>query len=293
MELLAGIFGAAGSASTLYGFISDKFKNDDKVFKSTLRRNIIAICDASSKALSESPELKDIIPSYAADVIFDEVVNALENKTPLNVDVIKGKLNVPRDDIFTQFMKLIDGKLQKCFEYSQRDYNNWSRQKLEDIISELGDIKKLLTDIKTRLYSNDRPRLNVMPSICIELSDDEKKMIKAASLDSNGTIRTIDLLGGTEILTNNTSFDKQGIPREVARWKSALASLQIKGYIAKNPPTIRTYISSSSMEIYSLTDKGYKEADTLPADIQIHPSSAVTADECRPAHHHNIPAPSI
>jgi len=151
MGLLLDIFGMAGTLATLYDYISEKLKDDNKSFKSQIHKNIQVICKDAFEFLNESSEFKDIIPSFIDEVIYEEVVKALENKKLLNVDEIQKKLDIPRRDILDQLIKLIDKKLQTSFEYSQRDFNAWLRQEAKDIESSLGDIKKEIIQIQESL----------------------------------------------------------------------------------------------------------------------------------------------
>jgi len=73
------MLGAAGSTATLYDFIIKKLKDDNKVFKNQLRKNITVICEAAIESLNDSPEFKNIIPPFADDVIYDGIIKALEN----------------------------------------------------------------------------------------------------------------------------------------------------------------------------------------------------------------------
>ena len=80
MGLLLDTFGIAGTFTTLYDTISEKLRDDSKVFRNQLRKNIVVICENAIEVLNESYEFKDIIPSFADEVIYEEVVRALEAK---------------------------------------------------------------------------------------------------------------------------------------------------------------------------------------------------------------------
>ena len=173
MGILLEPFGIAVSFTTLYDFISRKFNDDNKVFKNQLRKNIMVICEAAREAFNESPEFANIIPSFVDDVIYEEVINALENKRQVNIDEMQKKLNITRRDIFEQLIEFIDIKLQTSFEYSQRDYNAWARQKATDIesllgniINEINEIKKILTPKNSEQPKTPKKRKTIFLSYC-------------------------------------------------------------------------------------------------------------------------------
>ena len=157
MDFLLSVIGTAGSAATLYDFVSGKLRDDNKLFKRQLRRNIDVVCEAAIEAIGESSEFKDVIPSFAADIIYEEVIRALESKEQVSIEEFQKKLEIPRHDIFEHLIKLIDAELQKSFEYSQRDYNAWSRQKTKDMEVRLSDINNIVTQIKEIIENNDEP----------------------------------------------------------------------------------------------------------------------------------------
>ena len=64
-----------------------------------------------------------------------------------------------------------------------------------------------------------------------QLSVDEKRLLKAASLDSRGIIHRIRVSGGTYLETNKLHFIETQTAREIARWDAVLVSLEQKGYI--------------------------------------------------------------
>ncbi|MCL2578252.1 MAG: hypothetical protein FWE27_09460 [Defluviitaleaceae bacterium] len=159
--LIDDALGITATLITLKEFISKKLKDDNKVFKNQLRKNITVICESAIDTFDKSPELKDIIPSYADEIIYEEVIIALENHKQLNIDEIQKKLNVDRVDILTQLLRLIDEKLQTSFEYSQRDYNAWLSQKTRDIETLLGDLKESVEQIKEMLATTFASKITI------------------------------------------------------------------------------------------------------------------------------------
>ena len=133
---LPTIIGISSSAVTLYDFISKKLKDDNEVFKKQLHKNIKAVCEI----LNETYEFKNFITPITNEIIYDEVIKALKNKKQINIDEIQKKLVLPKD-ISEYLIKLVDAKLQTSFEYCQRDYNAWSKQNMNEIKSDIRDIK--------------------------------------------------------------------------------------------------------------------------------------------------------
>ena len=154
MEFFIGAIGLVGSGMTIYEFVNSKLKNDSKAFKSQIRKYISSICDTAIEAFEESPELQNIIPSFANDIIYEEVMAALESGQQVDMSQLKLKLEIGRDDIFNGFIRAVFMKLNESFEYSQRDYNAWSRQKSNDIANSVGGIKDEISQIKKSLENH-------------------------------------------------------------------------------------------------------------------------------------------
>jgi len=146
MGILLSVYNAAGTFATLYSFISGKLKDDSKVFKKQLKKNINVICEAAINDLKKSPELNSLFPSSINETIYNEVIRVLENKEQINIDNLQKELECPRRDILEQLVASIDEKLQTSLEYCQRDYNAWSRQETSDIKLLLFEIKNIVND---------------------------------------------------------------------------------------------------------------------------------------------------
>jgi len=163
MGFLFDGLGALGALVSLYSFISEKLTDDSAIFKSRIRRDISIICDSAIDSLSSSHELKGIIPSYVDDVIYDAVVEALENQRPLDTIGIQNKLSM-NNHILDELLAQVISKLHTSFEYSQRDYNAWLRQKTKDIESSLYSIEKNTAEIKKRVVFDSAQKHSKPPS---------------------------------------------------------------------------------------------------------------------------------
>jgi len=83
-----------------------------------------------------------------AVIIYDEIIRALENKKPVNINNIRNMLNITDDYIFNQLIEFVDMKLQTSFEYSQRDYNALVRLKTSDIENMICGMQEDVMQIK-------------------------------------------------------------------------------------------------------------------------------------------------
>ena len=88
----------------------------------------------------------------------------------------------------------------------------------------------------------------------IGLSHEAQKLLVEASRDNSGTIISMRHLNGHAIQTNSINLADSGDRRSVARWEAALEELLLHDLIVA-----RGYKN----EIFQVTDKGYKLADTL------------------------------
>lgn len=86
------------------------------------------------------------------------------------------------------------------------------------------------------------------------LSNEARVLLKKASLDSQGSILHLQYMGGTSIQTNGKNLITEQTPREIAKWEAALNELVIADLLLD-----RGYKG----EVFSLTDLGYKVADTI------------------------------
>lgn len=87
-----------------------------------------------------------------------------------------------------------------------------------------------------------------------EMSADEQKLLKLASLDRNGIIHHVRVSGGTYIETNRVNFIEVQSAREIARWESVLNKLLNKSYIN---------INSYKGDLYKVTASGFEIADYI------------------------------
>jgi sugar-specific transcriptional regulator TrmB len=86
------------------------------------------------------------------------------------------------------------------------------------------------------------------------LSSDEQRILKAASLNYDGTIRRLRISNGTYVLVNKEHFINKQSAREIARWDAILESLVNKGYIKP---------VGHKGEIFEIVDMGYIVADHI------------------------------
>jgi len=86
------------------------------------------------------------------------------------------------------------------------------------------------------------------------LSNDEKTLLKAASLDNRGSIHRYSISAGTYIEVSRVHIIKEQTAREISRWDAALESLNINGYIKS---------VGYKGEMFKITDKGFRVADCI------------------------------
>jgi hypothetical protein len=84
------------------------------------------------------------------------------------------------------------------------------------------------------------------------LSDDAKKLLKAASAD--GVIMFEHFGGGVELSANGQVFNEDSAPRTVAKWDSVLSELE-------NARLVRA--TSEKREVFEVTQAGYTAADSF------------------------------
>jgi hypothetical protein len=93
------------------------------------------------------------------------------------------------------------------------------------------------------------------------LSDDEKRLLIAATQDRNGQILTLTTMGGFDVQANDSNF-VEDTPRSVAQWKRVLRRLQELGYVER-----------LNESVYEVTEEGFKRAErdegSLPLDVAL------------------------
>lgn len=87
-----------------------------------------------------------------------------------------------------------------------------------------------------------------------ELTKEAKTLLKEASLDNNGTIVYLKMMGGNAIQTNGKNFITSKSRREEALWEAALQELESKELV--DDP-------GHKGEVFVLTNQGYKVADMI------------------------------
>jgi len=102
---------------------------------------------------------------------------------------------------------------------------------------------------------------NVPPNEVIEsktplpqLTQEARILLKEASLDSNGMIMYIKVIGGTHVQANGKNLISSNERREIARWEGALKELVHQGLIEDN---------SHKGEVFQITNLGYQIADMI------------------------------
>lgn len=86
------------------------------------------------------------------------------------------------------------------------------------------------------------------------LSDEARRLLKEASLDSHGTILLLRHLGGTDLQTNGKSLIEDQNRRSVAIWEAALQQLQNEELIIRR---------GDKGEIFEITERGFQIADHI------------------------------
>ena len=93
-----------------------------------------------------------------------------------------------------------------------------------------------------------------------KISADACVMLAYASEDPNGQIMQLAFLGGTSISTKGIEFVRKDVPRELARWTSAIDELLRQGYIK---------LVGRKDKIYAITNSGYVFADKIKGEFNI------------------------
>ena len=93
-----------------------------------------------------------------------------------------------------------------------------------------------------------------------KISADACVMLAYASKDPNGQIMQLAFLGGTSISTKGIEFVRKDVPRELARWTSAIDELLRQGYIK---------LVGRKDKIYAITNSGYVFADKIKGEFNI------------------------
>lgn len=91
----------------------------------------------------------------------------------------------------------------------------------------------------------------------IQLSNEASILLKEVSLDGNGIVLHLSVIGGTIIQTNGKNLVGSDNAREIAKWKSALQELTNKKLLQVRN---KNGVGNDSYEITSL---GYEIADSL------------------------------
>lgn len=88
------------------------------------------------------------------------------------------------------------------------------------------------------------------------LSADSVALLQAATADASGTIMFGRYGGGSEITSNDKTFNEDSSPRTIARWEGALEELEKRGFIRA---------TSKAREVFEVTREGYVAADAMKA----------------------------
>lgn len=114
--------------------------------------------------------------------------------------------------------------------------------------------------------SNEIDDLTPTTEICIKLTSDAEKLLIEGSRDPSGQIVVIEVMGGTIITVNKSSFlTPADGPRMEAKWKGALSELENWGFVEA---------ASYKRQVFKLTREGYEYADKLTEakSYQINPA---------------------
>jgi len=120
-------------SATAYNFLSEKLRNDEKKFKSKLKKDILCICVEASDSLRASPEFKNIIPDKFGEAISDAIIELLGFDTYPQRSEIEDMLNrnwsenIPRHLLKTLLDK-IEHALRSTLANCQQNYNLWLMQ---------------------------------------------------------------------------------------------------------------------------------------------------------------------
>jgi hypothetical protein len=88
----------------------------------------------------------------------------------------------------------------------------------------------------------------------LELSEEARALLKAASTDKNGVIIHAKFIGGTSIQTNGIDMIPSEERRVIAAWEGALESLVLYGLVQDR---------GHKGEVYQVTNEGYRVSDLL------------------------------
>ena len=88
------------------------------------------------------------------------------------------------------------------------------------------------------------------------LSDTALRYFKAAAESRDGTLTSIDAMGGLQVSANDVQLLEEHTPRADAQARAAIQELVSAGYIEDR---------AGSRELYFVTDAGFRAADALTA----------------------------
>lgn len=91
-----------------------------------------------------------------------------------------------------------------------------------------------------------------MHPVAMQLSEEARQLLLEGSRDRDGRIMWLSMAEGLQIQTNGKAFIESQNARSEAKWEAAIQQLEQRGLIQRE-----------SSSIFSLTDKGFKVADTL------------------------------
>lgn len=95
------------------------------------------------------------------------------------------------------------------------------------------------------------PKIIQLPN----LSDEARRLLKEATLDSHGTIIMLRHIGGTDLQTNGKNLIDVQDRKVVAKWESALEQLRLESLVIER---------GTKGEVFEVTDQGFKIAEHIP-----------------------------
>lgn len=170
------------------------------------------------------------------------------------------QIGIKLDDSDTVTLKYRLGELKEILtkEFGLRSMSSaiWERRR-DEFLRKVVDIKASQDIVSQEVveYESQNEMKNSN-----KISADACVMLAYASEDPNGQIMQLAFLGGTSISTKGIEFVRKDVPRELARWTSAIDELLRQGYIK---------LVGRKDKIYAITNSGYVFADKIKGEFNI------------------------
>lgn len=225
----------------------DRFNKDDLIVLYVLSHNYYK----SPACLNEMGAAWALKKTYMAFLLskfgFEEIRGCIDaNQISIKLD---------EGDNSNLKHRLFELKEMLTEEFKLRIMSNTSWERKRDkFLSEIENIRKNSVSLENEVEKDE------INNNARNMSKDASVMLIYAATEEDGQILVVPYIDGTSIEIGDINFIKDGLPREVARWKGAIAELEKNEYIKK---------SGKNGEIYEITNMGYKCVDVLKEKYSI------------------------